>query len=167
MVTGWAGNNYVTALTPDGIHPLWCSDENYPEDQFRVPGLHFMSSTRQQWNNTSRLLTDSNCDAVPENEDVSFPSTLLEGEAEITAFPVTLKIAENGFLLHLDWESRRFNAVEDGGVWSLVYEDARTDVHYESYLYFTTLISYTGGMIIEHPNGCYWSFDWHGSRITR
>jgi hypothetical protein len=177
MVTGWDGSDYITALQSDGIRSVYCTLDVNAGYQSRVPGLRYMRSSRQIWTTyatfsaESSSLDSESCVEFLQSEETSFPSTLMQGQDEESSFPLTLTIAENGFLLRFDWQRRRFYVVDDGGVFYGQYvergdddESDEDDTYYAFDVWFTSLTTYTGYILIQHPSGCHWAFDWHGER---
>lgn len=169
MVTGWNGSAYSTPLQAGGLRSLYCS-HGAPYIA-NPPGIRFMRSTRETWQNTARYLAENGgidseaCQTFLAQVDTTFPDTLMEGLDEVSTFPVTLRLAENGYLYQLDWQGRRIPVIDDGGVFSGEFstpwgEDS--DLYYVFDLVFTSLTTYTGFLSIEHPEGCWWIFEWTG-----
>jgi hypothetical protein len=164
MLTGWDGSRYITPLTGYGVRSLYCSDDANPTYQTRVPGLRFMRTTRQQWTNSAVLVEDE-CiisGTVPEGE--IFPDTLMEGQPPETTFTITLHQAENGLLYRLDWRRNRIPMFDDGGQWYGIRQHPRTETTDTFNLYFTSMTTYAGTVLLQHPSGCAWIFDWYGER---
>jgi hypothetical protein len=164
MLTGWDGSRYITPLTSYGVRSLYCSDDANPTYQTRAPGLRFMRTTRQQWTNSAVLVEDEclTSGTVPEGEN--FPDTLMEGQHPESTFTITLHQAENGLLYRLDWRRNRIPMFDDGGLWYGIRQNTRTETTDTFSLYFTSMTTYAGTVLLQHPSGCAWIFDWYGER---
>lgn len=171
MVTGWNGGAYSTPLQAGGLRSLYCSRGADAPYIANPPGIRFMRSTRETWQSTARYLAENGgsdseaCQTFLAQADTTFPDTLMEGRDEVSTFPVILRQAENGYLYQVDWQGRRIPVIDDGGLFSGEFstpwgEDS--DLYYVFDLTFTSLTTYTGFLSIEHPEGCWWVFEWTG-----